>query len=150
MTDLSDTQDDGPAPLDAAEICDLARFALAHGVTRLEWENGQSRLRLKLKSRPNLLGSGRAGKAPVEADPVTETILTAPCFGVVVDAPEGACGAGRPVAAGDVLAFVKLGPALRAIRAPGDGAVTSRMVEAGRIVGFGDPVFGFRPGKKAM
>jgi len=129
--------------LDNAEVVSLARYASEHGVSELEWCDGEARILLKLK-----LGRSKLRAAsPIEARPARALLeaVRAPSFGEFHQPESLSIGDGAVVNEGQILAFVRLGPVMKAIRAPRRGILKSCGYHEKALVGYGDVVFQITP-----
>ncbi|WP_119273191.1 hypothetical protein [Taklimakanibacter deserti] len=113
-----------------AEIAEIVAVARAMGLTAAEYRTGPGLLRFRLAAVGGDPAPGPAF-APVKA----------PCAGVFLPVHPTPTSIGAP---GDIIAFLKIGPCLRAIQAPRPG-ILRRRAEEGRLVGYGEILFEIEP-----
>ncbi|WP_207538853.1 hypothetical protein [Sabulicella rubraurantiaca] len=131
----------------AEEIAQIATWLRAAGLDTLELTSPQTRLRLKLGAVAPVkeLAVQPAAAVPSSLDaratglflpihPWCETPLVQP---------------GQRMEAGEVAAFLRIGPLLQPVTAPSDGIVGRCLATPGKLVGFGTKLFEFSPEGKA-
>ena len=119
----------------AATDIDILELAGPDGHLRLRrGESGQGQLVDASACRPELQGGAGAQRA----------VVTSPGVGLLLCAhplrDEPLVDAGDRVAAGQVLALLRIGAILVPVPAPCPGIVTAILAADGALVGFGDPV----------
>ncbi|MGE0714150.1 MAG: hypothetical protein AB7P02_01800 [Alphaproteobacteria bacterium] len=117
------------------DISRILAAARARGVARLE------------VTLPGLtLAAAFAGEAAAVSEPA---VVTATAFGLFTSCAPGTerplATPGAPVAAGDVVALLRVGDLYRPVRAPVAGSLGTALVAEGALVGHGDPVFTMAP-----
>ncbi|MDQ0137641.1 biotin carboxyl carrier protein [Neorhizobium galegae] len=129
--------------LDNAELVSLARYASENGVSELEWCDGEARILLKLKPGRSKFRAASAIEAQPE-QPRPEAVR-APSFGEFHQPENLLIDDEMVVNEGQILAFVRLGPVMKAIRAPRRGTLKSCGYHEKALVGYGDVVFQITP-----
>lgn len=122
--------------IDGKEIGELARFAAAHGVSELEFGEGENGVAMRLM--PAALPS----QPLAPAAPAT-IVVRAPAFGRFQ--PADATG---PVAEGTIIGHVRLDALLVPVRAPVAGTMGA-LPQDGAIVGFGDTLTTIQPAEES-
>ena len=129
--------------LDNAELVSLARYASEHGVSELEWCDGEARISLKLKPASRKFRGASTKWAQTE-QPRPEAVR-APSFGEFHQPENLLISDGMVVNEGQILGFVRLGPVMKAIRAPQRGTLKSCGYREKALVSYGDVVFQITP-----
>lgn len=132
---------------DPAVIAILTQMLEAAGVEGIEVDSGGSKLRIVVEG-----GTSRAATVELPNERLagcsvtTVTAMIAGIFGschpASMDAP---AALPREVLPGDRLGFIRIGPVLLPIEAPGRGIVTRLLSGEGSLVGYGDPLFEIEP-----
>lgn len=107
-----------------AEIENLVVQSRAQGLRTVEYRTETGLLRLKLSASTS------------EEPPA---VVKAPCPGVLLPAP-AAKRADAAVKPGEIIAFLRIGPCLRAVEAPRPGILRYRAQE-NSLVGYGEVLF---------
>jgi acetyl-CoA carboxylase biotin carboxyl carrier protein len=140
--------------IDAAAIRELAKLLDETGLTEIEVEQGDQRIRVRRQ-----FGGRNAHPGPVSAAPVTLAppaltasddpakhpgVLTSPMVGVAYLGPEpGArpfAEVGSQVVPGQTLLIVEAMKTMNQIPAPRAGTVTRILIEDGQPVEYGEPL----------
>jgi|SRR5579872_360776 len=152
-----------------AEIKELIELFNASGVAELEVQRGEDRVRIRRAgtiqeySTPMPAGAapGVAGVAQPPAQPSsapgaatkepesTDVIVRSPIVGTYYDAPAPGAApfvqVGDQVEPGQVLCIIESMKLMNEIEAEVAGTVTSKLVENGRPVEYGEALFALRP-----
>lgn len=123
------------------EIGRLVALAGASGLSSLSVTLDGCTLTFKARTGP-------APTRPATPIPQPAPAITAPAAGILLAAhPDRVAPPpqGRAVAAGEVVALLRVGPCLRPVLAPGAGRLGPALLPDGTLAGFGTPLFAFVP-----
>ena len=112
----------------------LVRRLEASAITEFEFSDDQQHLILRLD--PTTAGAPiePAGAPTVQARAIGRLRLAHPGGTDIPDTP-------RPVAEGEIVAFLQAGPGLRPVVAEQAGTIGSPLQPEGALVGYGTPIF---------
>jgi len=126
----------------AEEIERLATWCAAAGISEIELAEAGFSLCLRVQPADSQPRAEAAG-AP-KAEPVLRTVH-APGVGVfrLVHPTTGhpVIERGQPVRKGETIGVLQVGPCLKGVVAPADGALGAALAEDGAVVGYGTPLY---------
>ena len=133
----------------------MERFA-SSGLTELEWEQGEEKVRLRREPAPVVRAEAAASVAPAPAAaaiPVPEKreegeMVKAPLVGVFYAAPSPGeapfATPGKQVKKGETLCLLEAMKMMSEVPAPADCVVEEVLVKDGEAVSYGQPLFRVR------
>jgi acetyl-CoA carboxylase biotin carboxyl carrier protein len=140
------------------EIRQLVEMFNASGVGEMELQRGEDRLVLRrTPAGDSVVVSGGETPAPAaspaeegaEAGSKADTLVKSPIVGTYYDAPSPGAPAfvkvGDAVEPGQVLCIIESMKLMNEIEAEVAGVITAKLVENGRPVEYGEPLFSVRP-----
>jgi acetyl-CoA carboxylase biotin carboxyl carrier protein len=140
--------------MDSEKIKQLIKLLNEHGLTEIEFSEGDESIRIKRESssaaQATLVqpSASNAILPPLTAMTEAETginLLRAPVLGTVYLAPapgvEPFVNVGQTVKKGDILCIIEAMKMMNHIEAHKDGVIKKRLVENGMPVQYNDPLF---------
>lgn len=148
------------------EIKELLELFKASGIGEMELERADSRLRLKQavsseimaiapQAYPMPMPAAPAGApppaapAPASSDDSTQTVVKSPIVGTFYESPSPDAPAfvrvGDQVEKGQVLCIIESMKLMNEIESDTAGTIVSKLVENGKPVEYGQPLFAVRP-----
>lgn len=140
--------------MDSEKINQLIKLLNEHGLTEIEFSEGDESIRIKREASPaiastfvqpissNVLSSHTTA---VNEEETSINLLRAPVLGTVYLAPapgaEPFVNVGQTVKKGDILCIIEAMKMMNHIEAHKDGVIKKRLVENGMPVQFNDPLF---------
>ena len=129
----------------------MERFA-ASGLTELEWEQGEEKVRLRREPAPVVRGEDAApvvaASAPVPEKREEGEVVKAPLVGVFYAAPAPGeapfAVPGKQVKKGETLCLLEAMKMMSQVPAPADCVVEEVLVKDGEAVSYGQPLFRVR------
>ncbi len=139
--------------IDAALIAELSKLLEENGLTEIELQHGQQRVRISRGGGVAVAAApmARAASAPVAITPIKDAgdgkhpgAVPSPMVGTAYLSPEPGAKPfveeGTKVKAGQTILIVEAMKTMNAIPAPKAGTVTKILVESGQPVEYGEPL----------
>lgn len=150
------------------EIKELIQLVVETGIAELEVQHGEDRVRIRrtletvavpvAHAAPQVIETAHTGAiqatAPAAAPPATtpqstEHVVKSPIVGTYYDAPKPGdppfVNIGDDVEPGKVLCIIESMKLMNEIESEVAGTVTAKLLENGRPVEYGEPLFNIRP-----
>lgn len=140
--------------MDSEKINQLIKLLNEHGLTEIEFSEGDESIRIKRNSPPASQSTlVQPSSSNVISPPLTAmteaeigiNLLRAPVLGTVYLAPapgaEPFVSVGQTVKKGDILCIIEAMKMMNHIEAHKDGVIKKRLVENGMPVQYNDPLF---------
>jgi acetyl-CoA carboxylase biotin carboxyl carrier protein len=138
------------------EIRELIQLVVESGIAELEIERGEERVRIRRTLEPAQASTASSAPAtivettPPAASPATnEHIVKSPIVGTYYDAPKPGdppfVKAGDSVEPGQVLCIIESMKLMNEIESEVAGTIVAKLMENGRPVEYGEPLFAIRP-----
>lgn len=122
----------------------LVRHVEQRDIARFDYSQGSATIVLR---RANAAVAARPTPGAGAAKPSGSRAVMAPAAGYFLSihplSAERFVAEGAAVKTGQAIAFLQVGPCLRAVTAPADGVVGPALAEEGALVGYGARLFAF-------
>jgi acetyl-CoA carboxylase biotin carboxyl carrier protein len=138
------------------EIRELIQLVVESGIAELEIERGEERVRIRRTLEPAQASTASSAPAtivettpPAASAATNEHIVKSPIVGTYYDAPKPGdppfVKAGDSVEPGQVLCIIESMKLMNEIESEVAGTIVAKLMENGRPVEYGEPLFAIRP-----